>query len=176
MNMIHSSSILCIVWFIKQILGYNPFQTYLWFFALNFFTMFVWYFSHNPKKHFTKLVNIMETKGNKNLHNIKILKWMFMINPIKCVLFGYHTFFMKMALDVAQTLYLIWFFFFHWHENIVGVEWSDAIVRGSALFELFFTIGGCFCLWCHNDNQKISRGCILHVLQQLVFFLRWCVH
>jgi hypothetical protein len=47
----------------------------------------------------------------------------------------YHTFFMKMALDTAQTLYLIYFFFFHWHGNIVGVEWSDAIVRGSTLFD-----------------------------------------
>jgi len=137
MNMIHSSSILCIVWFIKQILWYKPFQTYLWFFALNLFTMFVWYFSHSPKEHleFTKLVKIWQQKGKKKLHNIKLVRWIFMINPIKCVLFEYHTFFMKMALDVAQTLDLILFFFFHWHGNIVGGEWSDAIVRSSTLFD-----------------------------------------
>jgi hypothetical protein len=93
----------------------KPFQTYPWFFALNSFTMFVWYFSHSPKKRleFTKLVKIWRQKGNKNSHNIKIVRWIFMVNPIKCVLSKYHIFFMKMALDVAQTLYLILFFFFH---------------------------------------------------------------
>jgi hypothetical protein len=44
----------------------------------------------------------MEIKGNKILWNIKI-RWMSMINPIKCVLSIYHTLLMKMALD-APTI------------------------------------------------------------------------
>jgi hypothetical protein len=51
---------------------------------------------------FTKQVEIMEIKGNTIQWNIKI-RWISMINPIKCVLFIYHTLLMKMALD-APTI------------------------------------------------------------------------
>jgi len=58
------------------------------------------YFNHSPKRHFkfTKFVEIMETKSNKIMRSIKI-KWISMINPIKCILSKYCTFFMKMTLD-----------------------------------------------------------------------------
>jgi hypothetical protein len=62
------------------------------------------YFNHNPKRHlkFTKLVEIMETKSNKILWNIKI-KWISMISLVKCVLSKYHTLLIKMALDAPTT-------------------------------------------------------------------------
>jgi hypothetical protein len=65
------------------------------------------YFNHNPKRHleFTKLAKVMETKGNKILHNIKS-RWTSMINPIKRVLPEYYTLLMKMALDVATIPYV----------------------------------------------------------------------
>ncbi len=44
----------------------------------------------------------MEIKSNKILWNIKI-RWISMINPIKCVLSIYCTLLMKMALD-APTI------------------------------------------------------------------------
>ncbi len=49
------------------------------------------------------LANIMETKGNKIMWNIK-KKWISMINLVKCVLFEYCIFFMNMALD-APTIH-----------------------------------------------------------------------
>jgi len=62
------------------------------------------YFNHILKMHleFTKWAWIMQIKGNKILWNIKIT-WIFMINPIKCVLSMYNTIIMKMALD-APTI------------------------------------------------------------------------
>jgi len=49
------------------------------------------------------LAKIMEMKGNKILWNIK-KRWISMINIVKCVLFEYFIFFMKMALD-APTIH-----------------------------------------------------------------------
>jgi len=62
------------------------------------------YFNHILKMHleFLKWAGIMEINDNKILWNIKIT-WIFMINPIKCVLSMYCTLFMKMALD-APTI------------------------------------------------------------------------
>ncbi len=58
------------------------------------------YFNHSPKRHLkcTKIIKIMETKGNKILWNIKT-RWISMISLVKCVLSKYRTLFMKMALD-----------------------------------------------------------------------------
>jgi hypothetical protein len=53
---------------------------------------------------FTKLVKIMETKGNKILWNIKTMR-ISMISLIKCVLYEYHTLFMKMALDALSITF-----------------------------------------------------------------------
>jgi hypothetical protein len=60
------------------------------------------YFNHNPKRHleFSKLTNVMETKGNKILRNIKT-RWTSMINPNKWVVLEYYILLMKMALDIA---------------------------------------------------------------------------
>ncbi len=60
------------------------------------------YFSHSPKRNlkFIKLVEIMDTKGNKILCNIKI-KWISMINLVKWVLFEYCTLLIKMALNAT---------------------------------------------------------------------------
>jgi hypothetical protein len=64
------------------------------------------YFSHSPKRHleFAKLVEIMETKGNKLLQNMKY-SWISMLSPLKHVLFEYHTLLMKMALDAATITF-----------------------------------------------------------------------
>jgi len=58
------------------------------------------YFSHNANMHLEciELVEIVENKGNKILWNIKI-RWIFMINFVKRLLFEYCTLLMKMALD-----------------------------------------------------------------------------
>lgn len=54
----------------------------------------------SPKKHmdFTKLVDIMETKANKFLRNVKTC-WISMLSPMKHVICEYHPLLMKMALD-----------------------------------------------------------------------------
>jgi len=60
------------------------------------------YFSHRPKRHskFAKLVEIMETKGNEILQNIKT-RWISMLSFVKHVLSKYCILFMKMALNVT---------------------------------------------------------------------------
>jgi hypothetical protein len=45
-----------------------------------------------------------------------------MIIPIKCVLFEDNSFFMKMALDGAHTLYLILFSYFVDMETLFGLN------------------------------------------------------
>ncbi len=61
--------------------------------------MFV-YFTHSLKRHmeFTKLGEILETKGGKILHNMKT-RWILMLSPTKCVLQEYKTFVVKMVDD-----------------------------------------------------------------------------
>jgi hypothetical protein len=97
---------MCIVWHIKPILKYKPFQTYLWFFTWkNIYQWLYDYFNHLPKRHleFTKLVKFMEFKGNIIFLNIKS-RWIFMINFVKCcICLNITFFFMKMALD-APTI------------------------------------------------------------------------
>jgi hypothetical protein len=57
------------------------------------------YLTHSPKRHmeFTKFIEILETKGRKILHNVKI-RWISMLAPAKHVLQEYKTFVVKMAL------------------------------------------------------------------------------
>jgi hypothetical protein len=63
-----------IVWFIKQFLWYKPFKPTFVSQIKNLLQCLYGCFSHSPKKHlkFTKLVEIMKTKGNKILHVIKL--------------------------------------------------------------------------------------------------------
>jgi hypothetical protein len=58
------------------------------------------YFAYSPKRHLklTKLVDIMETKGNKVLHNIKT-QWISMLNLAKRMMVEYRTLLVKMAMD-----------------------------------------------------------------------------
>jgi hypothetical protein len=55
------------------------------------------YFTHSPNRHLelTKLVNIMSTKGNEILQNVKTR----MLSPTKKVMVEYTTFLVNMALD-----------------------------------------------------------------------------
>jgi hypothetical protein len=55
------------------------------------------YFAHSPKRHFefTKLANIMTTKGNKNFQNVKTR----MLSPTKRIMVEYTTFLVNMTLD-----------------------------------------------------------------------------
>jgi len=57
-------------------------------------------FAHSLKKHleFTKLVEILETKGNKILQNVKT-KWISMLNLTKRLMVEYRTLLVKMTLD-----------------------------------------------------------------------------
>ncbi len=59
------------------------------------------YFYKSPKHHleFTKLVDIMESKGLKLLRNVKA-RWDSMLSPTKQVMTEYKTLLMKMALDM----------------------------------------------------------------------------
>jgi len=58
------------------------------------------YFTHSPNKHmeFTKLVEILETKGEKIFRNMKTW-WISMLAPAKHVLHEYKTLVVKMADD-----------------------------------------------------------------------------
>jgi hypothetical protein len=49
------------------------------------------YFNHSPKRHmeFQKLVQTLETKGNKIFKNVKT-RWMSMLNPLKRIMEKYH--------------------------------------------------------------------------------------
>ncbi len=57
-------------------------------------------FAHSPKRHLelTKLVKLMQTKGNNIFWNVKI-RWIFMLSFAKIVMAKYKTLLMKMALD-----------------------------------------------------------------------------
>jgi len=93
--------LVCIIWHIRPILWYKPFQTYLWFLTLKiYYNVYVVILVIAPKRHLkcTKIVKIMETKGNKILWNIKT-RWISMISLVKRVLSKYRILFMKMALD-----------------------------------------------------------------------------
>jgi hypothetical protein len=58
------------------------------------------YFFHSPNKHmeFTKLAEILETKGGKIFHNVRTW-WILMLAPTKCVLQEYKTLVVKLADD-----------------------------------------------------------------------------
>jgi hypothetical protein len=58
------------------------------------------YFSKSPKRHleFTKLAELMITKGVKILKNIKTY-WISMLFLVRCVMVRYKTLLMKMTLD-----------------------------------------------------------------------------
>jgi hypothetical protein len=103
-----------IVWIIEQTLQYKPSQTYPCCLILKSLVQCLYgYYSHNLKRHleFIKVIKIMETKGNINLHNIKT-RCIFLLAFMKCVLLEYCTLFMKMTLNapiliIAQfNLYL----------------------------------------------------------------------
>ncbi len=59
------------------------------------------YFSESPKRHleFTKLVQVMETKGAKILKNVKAC-WISMLFFARCVTAKYKILLMKMTFDV----------------------------------------------------------------------------
>ncbi len=58
------------------------------------------YFAHSLKRHleFTKLIKIMETKGNKILHNVKTT-WISMFSLAKIMMVQYKTLLVKMVMD-----------------------------------------------------------------------------
>jgi hypothetical protein len=58
------------------------------------------YFAHSPKKHlkFTKLVEILETKGRKILQNVKT-RWISMLSPAKRLMAKYRTLLVNMTLN-----------------------------------------------------------------------------
>ncbi len=62
------------------------------------------YFSKSPKWHlgFTKLVELMETKGAKILKNVKT-GWIFMLSFVQCVMAMDKTLLVKMALDAPTN-------------------------------------------------------------------------
>jgi len=62
-------------------------------------TILLFFFDKFPKHHleFVKPAQIMETKGNKLLHNIKT-KWISMLNPMKGVLEKYHSLLLEMVI------------------------------------------------------------------------------
>ncbi len=64
------------------------------------------YFNHSPKRHleFAKLIEIMETKGNEILQNIKT-RWISMLNLVKCVLFKNCILYMKMTLNATIVIF-----------------------------------------------------------------------
>jgi uncharacterized membrane protein len=62
------------------------------------------YFSKSFKRHleFTKLVEVMETKGAKILKNVKTC-WIFMVFLVQCVMVEYRMLLMRMALDAPTN-------------------------------------------------------------------------
>ncbi len=58
-----------------------------------------------------------------------------MIIPIKCVLFEDNSFFMKMALDGAHTLYLILFSYFVDMETLFGLNGVMPLWKVNTLFD-----------------------------------------
>ncbi len=56
------------------------------------------YFAHSPWQHleFTKLAEVMETKGNKLVHNVKT-RWILILNLVKKVLTKYKTLLVKIG-------------------------------------------------------------------------------
>jgi hypothetical protein len=58
------------------------------------------YFAHSPRQHlnFTKLVEVMETKRNKIICNVKT-RWISMLSLVKRVLAKYKTLLVKMVMD-----------------------------------------------------------------------------
>ncbi len=65
------------------------------------YTLFV----HSPNKHleFTKLAQILQTKGNKILCNVKT-RWINMLNPTSCVMSKYKMLMLKMAKDNMELV------------------------------------------------------------------------
>ncbi len=62
------------------------------------------FFVHSPKKflEFVKLVETLATKGQKLLRNVK-MRWISMLNPLKCIMSKYKSLIMKMHLDSSKT-------------------------------------------------------------------------
>ncbi len=62
------------------------------------------YFSKSPKRHleFTKLVELMETKGARILKNVKT-HWISMLSFAQCVMAEYKSLLVKMALDAPTN-------------------------------------------------------------------------
>jgi hypothetical protein len=58
------------------------------------------YFAHSFRQHlnFTKLVEVMETKGNKIICNVKT-RWISMLSLVKRVLAKHKTLLVKMVMD-----------------------------------------------------------------------------
>jgi len=58
------------------------------------------YFAHSPKRHleFTKLVEMLETKENKIIWNVKA-RWISMLSPAKRLMAKYKTLIVKMTLN-----------------------------------------------------------------------------
>ncbi len=58
------------------------------------------YFNHSPKWHleFQKLVQVLDTKGNKIMKNVKT-RWMSMLEPLKWIMAKYHHLFAMMQIN-----------------------------------------------------------------------------
>jgi hypothetical protein len=60
------------------------------------------YFSHSPKRHleFQRLVQTLETKGNKIFKNVKT-RWMSMLDALKRIMVEYRPLFVMMQADYS---------------------------------------------------------------------------
>ncbi len=108
----------------------------------------------------------MEAKGNKILCNTKS-KWISMISLVKYLLFEYHIFFMKMALDASTTPYVGFnFSLFIYVETLLGLNVmmpllyvihfliKFAQLKDFFVFDCIVTIKICegvvYCIYCIN--------------------------
>ncbi len=62
------------------------------------------YFAHSPKRHleFIKITELMATKGNKILWNVKT-RWILMLSLAKKIMVEYKTLLVKMILDILTN-------------------------------------------------------------------------
>ncbi|CAM6083703.1 unnamed protein product [Calypogeia fissa] len=64
------------------------------------------YFSKSPKRHleFVELAEMVETKGNRTLRNVKT-RWISMLAPLKLIMQEYKTLIVKMSSDLSDRDY-----------------------------------------------------------------------
>ncbi len=134
-----------------QIQSQIPIVKYIEDLLLSFYS----FFSHSPKMHieFFKLVDLMKTKGSKNLRNVKTC-WVSMLSAAKQVMLIYMLLIAKMVEDNASlwlpTLTLLWCEFIHisfLYATYVGNSpWTNQI----------HTEARHFCLWLCCSHQNLS--------------------